>query len=614
LVIPGLYGYRMDSADGRRYWGLVGAAHAWDDYLSQSNPNPANAPQALARFSCAGFYAGVAVCLLALWAVLRSLSPNQKAFTPVERKLIWFWALMAFLSLLLSWGRHAPFYQLFYQLPYFSSIRNPIKFLHPLSFSLLFLFAYGLQGMWRLYLEGEGRPSGAFGQQVRKWWADAPKFDRGWSIGLALFLVAVFWGTLVFMGSKASTVSYLQLVGFAAPAGLAEETFAGGASELVWGLLFIALTSVVVWLIVVGMFRGKRAALAFMVLGGVLVVDLMRANMPWVVHYPYQERYASRPLYEVLSDHAYEHRVSTPLPLIQAQISWGLPRLQDQQTANAILGIVQNLVQIYGVEWKQHQYPYFNIQTLDIVQEPRASLENTRYRDAFPQTDPQAYLRMLKLTNTRYLLAMADPFLTPLNELNGDAPGEFRVVQRIGMEQSGEFVRPTVDTNSPLALLEFTGVLPRAKLYANWEVMEDEGAALKRLADPAFDIYESVIVDQALGEPGAPGTEAGSVVFESYAPKHIRLKADAAARSVLLLNDKFDPNWVVTVDGEPAELFRANYLMRGVALEPGEHVVEFRFRPPSSGLYISLLAIAVGGGLCGWLGVSERRVPVAEKK
>jgi uncharacterized membrane protein YfhO len=69
----------------------------------------------------------------------------------------------------------------------------------------------------------------------------------------------------------------------------------------------------------------------------------------------------------------------------------------------------------------------------------------------------------------------------------------------------------------------------------------------------------------------------------------------------LLLNDKYDPNWHVTVDGQPAELLRCNFLMRGVYLSAGQHTVEFNFSPPNKPLYVTIIAIAVGIILCGLL-------------
>src|SRR5439155_1508593 len=57
-------------------------------------------------------------------------------------------------SVLLEFGRYAPFYQFVYMLPYFSTIRNPAKFTHPFNWSLVILFAYGIHGLCRRYLAG----------------------------------------------------------------------------------------------------------------------------------------------------------------------------------------------------------------------------------------------------------------------------------------------------------------------------------------------------------------------------------------------------------------------------------------------------------------------------
>ena len=87
--------------------------------------------------------------------------------------------------------------------------------------------------------------------------------------------------------------------------------------------------------------------------------------------------------------------------------------------------------------------------------------------------------------------------------------------------------------------------------------------------------------------------------FLAYAPKRIRLDANATAPSVLLLNDKHSPNWKVSVDGQPATLLRCNYLMRGVQVPAGKHEIEFRYEPPITGLYVTLTAMALALFLLG---------------
>jgi len=105
----------------------------------------------------------------------------------------------------------------------------------------------------------------------------------------------------------------------------------------------------------------------------------------------------------------------------------------------------------------------------------------------------------------------------------------------------------------------------------------------------------------------ATNENSGTVEFKSYTPKHLVFAANAAAPSVLLLNDKYDPHWSVTVDGNPAELLRCNFLMRGVYLTPGQHTVEFKFSLPSGPLYVTLTAIVIGLCLFGYLFLAEKR-------
>jgi uncharacterized membrane protein YfhO len=132
------------------------------------------------------------------------------------------------------------------------------------------------------------------------------------------------------------------------------------------------------------------------------------------------------------------------------------------------------------------------------------------------------------------------------------------------------------------------------------------------LTSANFDPWKTVLLSTSL--PVAPATDtasesSGTVEFKSYAPTDIQFTARADTPSVLLLNDKFDPNWHVFVDGKPAPLLRCNFIMRGVYVTPGAHSVEFKFSLPMGPLYVSLSAIGVGILLCGILFFSTRRIP-----
>jgi hypothetical protein len=149
IVVPGLFGYRMDTPknmaffkqayEGGVYRGEVGRDPAWDRYFASDKQGPQ--PQGILRFSGGGEYAGILVAAVAFWAFLQALRKKDSVFSGAQRRSIWFWSITAFVSLLLSFGRYAPFYKLVYMLPYFSTIRNPAKFLHPFHWSLVIFFS-----------------------------------------------------------------------------------------------------------------------------------------------------------------------------------------------------------------------------------------------------------------------------------------------------------------------------------------------------------------------------------------------------------------------------------------------------------------------------------------
>src|SRR5260370_9202004 len=149
-------------------------------------------------------------------------------------------------------------------------------------------------------------------------------------------------------------------------------------------------------------------------------------------------------------------------------------------------------------------------------------------------------------------------------------------------------------------MFDVTGALARANLYTRWQVNTNDQATLGTLASQQFDPEQSVLVDTQIPASSA-ATNAGNVAFVSYAPKDIKFKAEAAGPSVLLLNDRFDPNWKVFVDGNPQPLLRCNFIMRGVQVPSGQHQVEFRFVPPVRALYVSVAAVFVGLVLVGCL-------------
>ncbi len=586
VIVPGLNGYRMDTPDGGQYWGNAGQQPGYQQHH-----------QGFARYSGAGEYAGVLVVLIGLWAVAQAFAKTS-SFSAREKKLIGFWGVLAIISILLGFGRYASFYRFVFALPFFSTIRNPIKFMHAFHLCMLILFGYGLLGLSRRYLETLPAKTLSLFAQFKAWWAKANAFEKKWTIAAVSSVALSLLGWLMYAASRKELERYLSSTDFDAAlasnptqAAATASSIAGfSISEVGLYLVFLAASVAVVTLIMSGAFAGRRAKWAALLLGLVLVIDLARANAPWIKYYNYEERYASDLVVDILRDKANEHRVTIA--------PFDARALRSQE-----LNFIQNF---YHVQWLQQHFPYYNVQALDMSQEPRMPADKAAYREAV--NNPY---RLWQLTNTRYVLGIPG-LLGALNQQAG-RPDAFRIAATFDIVPKAGVVNPTSydeftvvrNDQGKMALFEYTAALPRARLYTQWQTSTNDDVTLKQLADPAFDPAQTVLVAANLPPPTA-STNAGTVQFTSYAPKHLKLTAQADAPSVLLLNDKYDPSWRVTVDGQPANYFRCNFLMRGVALTPGKHEIAFDFVPAVKGLYFSLTGILIGVVLCGLLAVTRR--------
>ncbi len=592
VIIPGLFGYRMPDQHTREpataYWGTVGRQPGWEQHH-----------QGYPRHSGSGEYAGVLVVLVALWAAIQAFRGNKGPFTPRERKMIWFWLGVAVFSLVMAWGRHAPLYRIFYSLPFANTMRNPIKFMHQVHLGLLVLFGFGLQGLWRNYIETAAKPGESITRHVKLWWARVGGFDRQWTVGCLAALGACVLGWMFFSASRPELVAWLKANGFddsnyPGVHNWAEQVAAFSSHEVGWFVLFLALSVLFVTCIVSGALAGRRATFAAAMLGVLLVADLSRANAPWIIYLNYKEQYASNPVVDTLRERPWEHRVTA---------------LQTP------------FYSFYHQYWLQHQFPYYRVQTLDIAQEPRVPQEKMDYRAGVAASP----LRYWQLTNTRFFLAPSSvqaqqgqqpvSLADVLNQQFDPAQKRFRTHTRfeLSQERADATILAKPSTNGQYALFEFTGALPRAALYSHW-IVTNRAAQLPILTNSAFDPEKSVLVEEALPTPppAAPGTNsAGEVKIASYAHKRIHLEAMADAPCLLLLNDRFDPNWKARVDGQPAPVVRCNYIMRGVHLAKGQHTVEFSYEPPVSSFYLSLAGMLVGLALCGLMFV-QRNEPPAE--
>ena len=129
---------------------------------------------------------------------------------------------------------------------------------------------------------------------------------------------------------------------------------------------------------------------------------------------------------------------------------------------------------------------------------------------------------------------------------------------------------------------------------------------LERLADPEFNPAGTVILEEAPGialpvTPPLTGSKA-EVVLHKH--NRVKINVEMPENGLLFLSDVFYPGWKVYVDGNPARIYRANYLFRAVEVKKGHHTVEFYYEPLSFrlGAVVSLLFVV---GIVMWVVVKK---------
>ncbi|HKP88130.1 MAG TPA: YfhO family protein, partial [Blastocatellia bacterium] len=219
---------------------------------------------------------------------------------------------------------------------------------------------------------------------------------------------------------------------------------------------------------------------------------------------------------------------------------------------------------ISSVSGKNQQFPKWYRQFASLV-EPQPNLSHV----VFDQTRS----RFFDLLNVRYVMTHAAA--PPLDgyELITSAEG--------------------------VSLYENKNAMPRAFFVDRAIAVRDTEAALETLADPATDTTNAVVIETgaAVVEDDSAGrrTSPRQAAIIEDRRNRVLIETQNETSGLLVLSDNYYPGWRASVDGSPAEIFKANVTMRAVRVPAGRHVVSFVFMPVtfSASLYASLAVAAL---------------------
>ena len=154
-----------------------------------------------------------------------------------------------------------------------------------------------------------------------------------------------------------------------------------------------------------------------------------------------------------------------------------------------------------------------------------------------------------------------------------------------------------------LHLYRFGGndYLPRAYVIHQAEVVPAEDV-WSAVAENNPREVATLVQPLPLALPAADAECQDSVRVTMYQATAIQVEMASDCNSLLVLSEVFYPGWRAWVDGEEAQIYRANGLFRSVALPAGTHQLEMRFIPTTFwiGVGISALALLAGISIIIW--------------
>ncbi len=169
--------------------------------------------------------------------------------------------------------------------------------------------------------------------------------------------------------------------------------------------------------------------------------------------------------------------------------------------------------------------------------------------------------------------------------------------------------------------------LPRAWLVSRLSV-QPRAEVLRAvqqgtLADGTpFDPATLALLETEDGAPPAAlpaDATAAHVQVTHYGPQRIELAVHNSQPSFLVLSEVYYPGWEAEVDGNPAEIYRTNHTLRGIAVPHGAQHIVFSYRPPlfRAGVFAAAtgFALLLAGALfkrrkATWLAVANRPRPL----
>lgn len=342
-------------------------------------------------------------------------------------------------------------------------------------------------------------------------------------------------------------------------------------------LVFILLAGAALWFTILGKLKKEYM---FAILGVLIIADMWSVDKRYlndshfVKNRDFEQQYSKRPVDEmILQDKDPNYRVLdlSINTFNDAHVSYHHKTIGGYSPAK--LQRYQDLIDNYIIpEMQQIGKDLTGIKTME---EAQAKFGN------YP---------ILNMLNTRYIVIGAqNPPLVNHNALgNGWFVNEVKVAGNVTEEIAG--IGAMDLSRSAVVSKEFEAA-----------VAGIPAASVPVSSDTLIAASETSLIKDSVSSP------AEFIKLTYYSPNELTYEYTALTEKLAVFSEVYYPKgWTAYIDGQPAEIINADFILRALKVPAGTHKVEFRYKPESftkgamysrisSGLLILLLLAGIGG-------------------
>ena len=501
------------------------------------------------------YYMGIAVVIFAFIAL---------KFDSTKRRRAVFYILAS--GLVLSFGRYTPMYYLLYNfLPGFKLSRYPIKFFFMAAFSLAVLAGMGMD-----YYTRHAKTDLRFKKFLKRVLAFGFTLSFFYLIfNLNFYEIGGFLKKMI-LNAGSDFSPKVDRIGPIVITGLHNIRRGAGLFMFLSVVMFFGIKKRV----------SMNAAPAFILL--IAMVDIFTANKNVYQNMGVQEFLKPGPAIEFLQKDKSLFRIfDSPATLRQNMF------VPERDYFEGMSGLKERVVSNRGVSFGIYDaYGYGSL-----YNERQEEVIDLIIRSKMPDET-----NLLNLLNVKYVIS----------------PKDFKA--------SGYML---VKKTEKVNIYKNENFLPRVFLADKAVIIKDEKKILEKLKGKDFNPVREVILEEVLDSP--PEADRSNNTARSFAPLlqysskertkqvsrgesvdilkyeagEVIIEAETSAPRFLVLSDTYYPGWKVYIDKKPGKIYRADYILRAVYLEPGKHIVKFRYGPFSFkiGFMITLATMGILSGL-----------------